>query len=570
MIGPLRRRSLFWTFAGAFLLVLLVATLLQALVVVAVVEPIAERLTVARAELAAREAARDIGRALAVAGEEAGAPGGDASAGGTSAGAGPLVEAAVQAALRDHGGEPRAFVLVYRAGDGRLIIDRGLPRHLRRLLATRVDGAAHGAARGAAGGAGWRRRPPPPDGAPERVGQPDDAATAAPPPPGWRAGQDPGRVERAPALREISRQPVLLAGGTVGEVLAFGLPRRFLLPPGTTPALLLLFLPLAAVVAAVAGLVMVRVLLGRLRGLEELAARVTAGDLEARVARPGRDEIGRLGRRFNRMTASLAEARDRLESGDRQRRRLLADISHELATPLTSIRGYTETLLDPEVPKSTEEEARYLDDILAEARRMDLILADLLELTRLEARAVPFELERLDLAALCRHTIERFATRFRSASLELAWRGPEATVWIEADGRRLEQVIDNLLANALRYVPAGGHVEVTLGVVPEPHGERVWLAVRDDGPGFPVDDLPHVFDRFYRGDASRASAGSGLGLAIVKEIVLRHGGSIEARNRSAGGAELRIELPPSAAAHDPDPEGADGETRAPAEPGDPA
>src|SRR5205814_3144057 len=137
----------------------------------------------------------------------------------------------------------------------------------------------------------------------------------------------------------------------------------------------------------------------RLRALETMAARVTEGDLAARVETSGADEIGRLESRFNRMTERLAAAREAVAETDRQRRRLLADITHELATPLTSIRGYVETLLDPGVPLSADEPKQYLNDVLEESKRMDLLLRDLLDLARLEAGAQPLARERLDWAA---------------------------------------------------------------------------------------------------------------------------------------------------------------------------
>jgi len=341
----------------------------------------------------------------------------------------------------------------------------------------------------------------------------------------------------------LGRYTVTTTAGSAGEVIVLGMPRRFYVQHPAVPMRIFLFLPIAVLLASAAGLIMFRGLLHRLRGLEHLAARVTEGDLEARVANPGSDEIGRLGARLNRMTASLAEARDRVAASERQRRQLLADISHELATPLTSIRGYAETMLDPSVPVSAAERSGYVADIVDEAQRMDLVIQDLLDLTRLEADAIQLERERLDWTALCQHTMERFQARFREAGLGLDWQGPADPAWIEADGRRLEQVLDNLLINALRYVPAGGSVSLSLRAAGDSATDRFRLLVGDDGPGVPPEDLPHLFDRFYRVDAARTTGGSGLGLAIVKEIVLRHGGSVRAENRAPTGTAVIVELP---------------------------
>ena len=161
------------------------------------------------------------------------------------------------------------------------------------------------------------------------------------------------------------------------------------------------------------------------------------------------------------MTERLAEVREELRRADEQRSRLLADITHELSTPLTSIRGYVETLLDPAVPTSPEERAGYLRDVLEEALRLDLLIHDLFDLVRLEAGASALAPVRLDWAALCRNTTRRFEPRFREAGLTLRWEREPGEAWVRADGRRMEQVVENLLVNALRYVPAGGTVALS-------------------------------------------------------------------------------------------------------------
>jgi len=154
----------------------------------------------------------------------------------------------------------------------------------------------------------------------------------------------------------------------------------------------------------------------------------------------------------------------------------------------------------------------------------------------------------LDWAALCRNTVERFGPRFRDAGLRLEWRGSTLPAWIEADGHRMEQVLENLLATALRYVPSGGTVELALAGVPG-RDDRFRLTVSDDGPGLSPDDLSHAFERFYRAASARGSGaardggGSGLGLAIVREIVERHGGAVSAETRAPHGLAIVIELP---------------------------
>ena len=299
----------------------------------------------------------------------------------------------------------------------------------------------------------------------------------------------------------------------------------------------LLFLPLAVLAAAAAGLWLARMMVRRLGALEAVAARVEAGDLGARVAATGEDEIGRLETRFNAMTEGLAAARATVEATDAQRRQLFADITHELATPLTTIRGSIETLLDPAVSLTEDERRTYLEDVVGESKRLDLLAQDLMELARLESHTQALRKVRLDWAALCRNTARRLEPRFRSAGLTLHWDGGDGEDWIFADGRRMEQVVENLLVNALRYVPSGG--TVTLGV------SGGILTVRDDGPGIAPDALPHLFDRFYRARAARDDGGSGLGLAIVKEIVEQHGGRVRAETGPRGGAQFLVEMTPN-------------------------
>jgi signal transduction histidine kinase len=342
----------------------------------------------------------------------------------------------------------------------------------------------------------------------------------------------------------LARHALERGGAALGEVVVV----RRVPRPGEPSAPLLLYIPIAVLLSAALGVLLVRLLVRRLRALESLAARVAAGDFSARVADRRRDEIGRVAEQLDRMAERLALARAELERHEQQRRQLFADITHELATPLTSIRAAAETMLDPGVPLSSDERTRYVRGVLDESRRLDRLIRDLFELARLEAGATPLELERLDWAALSRNTLDRFAPRYRSAGLSLAMVESPAEAWVLADGARLEQVLDNLLVNALRYVPSGGNVEMSLRRVVAPR-ERWRLAVRDDGPGLPSEELPRVFERFYRGSAPAGSGrtsfngGSGLGLAIVREIVERHGGEAHARASAPHGLAIEVELP---------------------------
>ncbi len=504
-----RFRSLFWTLAAAFLAVLIAAIALQGWVTMIVLD----RIVLEVAEDRAKIILQKVGETL-----------NDLP--------GQLEHTDIRSTLSRHRSEDKSIVLLFKHSSGGLIPDRRITGHsAHRLQSTFGDTFLP------------LPHPPPP----HRSNRPPPGREHRPPasnnPPPRPPPSDRGDIEnQIPEIKLLARQPVHRDVDQLGELIAVYLQYPVPIWWLATSYQALLFVPIALLVAGFAGLILFRLLLKRLRQLEHFAAQLTEGDLDARILNPGADEIGRLGHRLNRMAEALLEAKIQVHKSEQQRRRLLADISHELGTPLTSIRGYTETLLNPEVPKSTTEHALYLEHVLDEAKRMDGLLQDLYELTRLEAGPHSLQLESLDWSALCLHTLQRFQPRFCKAGLKLCWQGEKNPAWIVADGRRLEQVIDNLLINALRYVPDGGQVILSL----QPCRKRpsyFQLCVLDNGLGIPEEALTHIFDRFYRADTARNIQGSGLGLAIVKEIVLKHGGHIYAENRKPHGISIFIELP---------------------------
>ncbi len=517
MTGASRTRSLFWTFAGVFLLVLAVASALQLVLSFAVIRPLtlaAFRDRAAAAMSRARPELLELSQ--------------------------PAADREIARVLRANRLDGGAGVLALFLPEGRFIPERPLPPEMpRQIHALAVD-------QGIVAPGGPPPERPPPTGMAGGPGPDGGPPTGGPP----FAGRRPPGEEFDPPFAPRNRKLILLGSQRVqrnatllGTLVAVGTEEAS--GPWGSPEsrALLLFMPLAVLAAGAAGLVMVRLIARRIQALDRVAERVAAGDLAARVERTGADEIGMLEERFNRMTERLAAARDQLQRTDLERRRLFADITHELATPLTSIRGYVETLLDPLVPTTPEERSTYLHDVLDEAKRLDLLTSDLLDLVRLEAGAQPLVCVRLDWMALCRNVTRRFEPRFREVGLALCWTGPDAPAWVIADGRRIEQVIENLLANALRYVPPGGTVELQL--TPAADGRWV-LVVSDDGPGIADADLPHVFERFYRARGVRHQDGSGLGLAIVSEIVRRHTGAVRAERNVPRGARFVVVLPGAA------------------------
>jgi two-component system, OmpR family, sensor histidine kinase MprB len=274
-------------------------------------------------------------------------------------------------------------------------------------------------------------------------------------------------------------------------------------------------------IAAAVGLVISRTALAPVRRLTEAAERVTeTGDLSERIVVRGRDELSRLATSFNTMLAGL-------EDSTRAQRQLVADASHELRTPLTSLRTNIEVLAgDRALP--VEERSRLLSDVVEQLGEMTTLIAELIELARAEQQTADPEDVRLDLVAA--DAIER--TRRNQpgvavkATLERSVvRGVRATI---------DRAIGNLLDNAAKWSPPGTEIEIEVR-----DGQ---VSVRDHGPGIADEDLPYVFDRFYRARSARGMPGSGLGLAIVRQVAETHGGDVVAEQADGGGTRVTLRL----------------------------
>ena len=263
----------------------------------------------------------------------------------------------------------------------------------------------------------------------------------------------------------------------------------------------------------------------RLKALEAATGRLGAGDLSARAPETGGDEIAHVARAFNRMAVDLAARDESLRTADRLRRQMLADVSHELKTPLTAMCGYLETLQMAEVELDAPTRQRYFQTIERETRRLDRIVQDLVDLARLENGVGTLDVRVFALDRLFGHVAERHDQDARARQVTLrASIAPEADQ-VLGDPDRLEQVVENLVANALRHTPRGGHVEMC----GRAEGDAIVLTVADSGSGIAPEHVPHVFERFYKVDAARTrdGNGSGLGLSIARAIVERHRGSIQ-------------------------------------------
>jgi two-component system sensor histidine kinase MprB len=274
-------------------------------------------------------------------------------------------------------------------------------------------------------------------------------------------------------------------------------------------------------IAAAFGLVVSRAALAPVRRLTETAERVTeTGDLSQRIDVAGRDELSRLATSFNTMLAGL-------EDSTRAQRQLVADASHELRTPLTSLRTNIEVLAgDRALPDG--ERARLLSDVVEQLGEMTTLIAELIELARAEQQVTEPEDVRLDLLAadaLERARRNQPGVAFTAELEESVVRGVPAT---------LERAIGNLLDNAAKWSPRGTEVELSV--------REGQVVVRDHGPGIAEEDLPYVFDRFYRARSARGMPGSGLGLAIVRQVAEAHGGEVVAERAEGGGTRMVLRL----------------------------
>jgi signal transduction histidine kinase len=326
--------------------------------------------------------------------------------------------------------------------------------------------------------------------------------------------QEAGVYSIVVALPESSRRdvwrdlsPRLLFAGTAGMIAATG-------------AMLLLWLWLFRPLGKVT------------RGIRAVAA----GQYDERVPVAGPTEVRALASDVNRMADSVEESR-------RVLREFLANVGHELKTPLTSIRGFAQAMIDGTL-ETPEERARAARVIDAESRRVLHLVGELLDLSRIESGQQRMALAPVNVGELLAHVRDVFALRAADAGVALNI-PPSGALAVTADFDRIEQVLGNLLDNAFRHAPRGGSIEAGA----RESGAAIELYVADDGPGIPDDELPHVFDRFYRGGLDEPqSPGAGLGLAICREIVRAHGGTMRAANRPGGGTEFAFTLPRAAPA----------------------
>ncbi len=342
-----------------------------------------------------------------------------------------------------------------------------------------------------------------------------------------------------------------------GRIVGYLLPAPGYTPPPNLDVVLLNRLTrvawtaalLAILISIALALALAYTLLRPVRELTRAAAALAQGDLSQRVPVRGDDEIATLARTFNHMAASLQQA-------ETQRKAMTADIAHELRTPLSVQRANLEALQDGVYPLTPEN----LTPVLEQTMRLERLVDDLRTLALADAGQLELVRTPTDLPALIRRVTDPFRTQAGDRQIIIEPPPTEACPPLDLDPGRVEQILGNLLSNALRHTPEGGTIRVQCSVVsnqwmnthfPEFVARKLntehWtlITVRDSGPGIPEEALPHIFERFYRGDRSRSRAegGTGLGLSIARKLAQAHGGDLLAANHPEGGAVFTLVLP---------------------------
>ena len=293
----------------------------------------------------------------------------------------------------------------------------------------------------------------------------------------------------------------------------------------------------AMFLALIVGLLVSRRLSAPLRELAAVAGQMSSGDLSTRAPVRGRDEIGDLAGQFNQMAERLEVSFNDLAAERDTLHRFIADASHELRTPITALKSFNELMQDAAADDPAAR-AEFLKESQIQIDRLEWVTGNLLDLSRLDAGLVELDRTDHDAGELLAAVASSFKTLARASGISLVLQSPAHPLKIRCDQARLELALSNLVDNALKFTPAGGQVALGARQV----GKKVQFWVRDSGSGIDPDDLPHIFERFYRGRNSRRD-GSGLGLPIVQSIVLAHGGRVRVESEPAEGSLFVIEMP---------------------------
>jgi signal transduction histidine kinase len=316
--------------------------------------------------------------------------------------------------------------------------------------------------------------------------------------------------------------------------------------------LLLLALGFSTALALLFGYAVSGAVAADLGRLAAAAQRLSGGDLAARAGLGGADEVAQLGAAFDAMAGRLQQSIERERAQERARREMVAAVSHDLRTPLTTIRAMVEAVADGVVDEPAEVR-RYLGLMRGEVQHLSRLIDDLFELSQIESGALRLALAPTALPDLLAQTVAAYAAPARDGGVTLAHAAPGPLPAVRADPARVMRVLRNLIDNALRHTPAGGSVWVEA----QADGPAVRVTVRDSGPGLAAEETERVFERFYRGARARSRAdqppgpgtaapqhaGAGLGLTIARGLVQAHGGRMWAESRPGSGAAFHFTLP---------------------------
>ncbi len=347
-----------------------------------------------------------------------------------------------------------------------------------------------------------------------------------------------GWINRSPRLRWSLLGVSVLAG-----VLVFvnvWIIARLMFATRHDLSLATILLVFATGIAAAAGFFLSAALTDRILTLNRAADRIAEGELKTRVVVEGRDELAQLARSFNSMAAQLELMQAKQQQLDALRRDLVAWVGHDLRTPLTSIRALLEALADGVVDEPAAVQ-RYYRIAQQDIRSLSHLIDDLFDVSQLDAGGLSLSIEANSIGDLISDTIESFSEAARAQGVQLQGEVQPGADPVRMDAPRIGRVLANLTANALRHTPSNGCIHLSARRTTE----GVEVEVIDTGEGIGAEDLPYIFDRFYRGEKSRsrATGGSGLGLAIARGLVEAHGGHIHAENQTEGGARFVFVLP---------------------------
>jgi two-component system OmpR family sensor kinase len=361
-------------------------------------------------------------------------------------------------------------------------------------------------------------------------------------------GDDPRHPSRrkifsaAPVMSEGRLQGYVYAvlGGELYDSVAQMVQASYILRLAAGAAAIGLLLTL------VAGLLSFNWLTRRLRRLTTAVEAFKQRDFQRPMSLPawrGRrgDEIDQLGLTIDQMSRRIMDQISQVHGADASRRELIANISHDLRTPMTSLQGYLETLVIKGDELSGEERRHYLDLAVLHSQRLSRLIDELFELAMLETQAPPLRFESFSLTELVQDVAQKFKLEAERKTLDLEVELPESAAFVSGDIGLIERVLENLIENAIKYTPKGGSIALALSAGPE----RIVTSVSDSGRGIEEADLPHIFERFYRAAKHRSGdpEGTGLGLAIAKRILQLHGSPIKVESRLGAGTRFSFQLP---------------------------